>query len=370
VGEDGRRILQRDRNPHLFRPLTIRSVTARNRIMLSPMCQYSAAADGVATDWHFAHLAARAVGGAGIVFTEATSVEPRGRLTHACLGLWNDAQREALGRIANFVSAQGAVPGIQLAHAGRKASITRPWEGSRPLRPDEGAWETLSATSAPYDERFPAPLAMDARMIDEFVRAAARSAQSARAAGFKVVELHAAHGYLIHQFLSPVSNTRTDQFGGSLTKRARLLMQTIDAVRAEWPLDLPLFVRLSCTDWIDGGWDMTQTIALARMLRERADVDLIDCSSGGIDPRQRISFHPGYQVPFARAVRAATGLATAAIGLIHTADMAEEILGNGDADVVVLGRTLLADPFWPLRAARALRTTIAWPVQYERADIF
>ena len=207
-------------------------------------------------------------------------------------------------------------------------------------------------------------------MIDEFVQSAARSAQAARAAGFKVLELHAAHGYLIHQFLSPVSNTRTDQFGGSLVNRARLLMETIDAVRVEWPLDLPLFIRLSCTDWIDGGWDMAQTIALARILRERTDVDLVDCSSGGIDPRQRISFHPGYQVPFARAVRAATGLATAAVGLIHSADMAEELLGNGDADVVVLGRTLLADPFWPLRAARALRTTVAWPVQYERADIF
>jgi 2,4-dienoyl-CoA reductase-like NADH-dependent reductase (Old Yellow Enzyme family) len=369
VSEDARRILQRERRPYLFRPLTIRSVTIRNRIVLSPMCQYSAC-DGMPNDWHFGHLAARAVGGAGLIFTEATNVEPRGRITKYCLGLWNEAQRDALARIAAFVSGVGAVPGIQLAHAGRKASITRPWEGSRPLGPEEGAWQAIGPTPAPYDERFPPPAAMDASTRDEVLGAMASAARLAREAGFKVIELHAAHGYLIHQFLSPLTNARIDEYGGSLTHRARLLMAVLDAVRAEWPDDLPLFVRLSCTDWIDGGWDLDDTVELARLLKARGDVDLIDCSSGGIDARQRVPTHPGYQVPFARAVRGAAGIATAAVGLIHTPDLAEQIVAGGDADLVVLGRTLLADPYWPLTAARALGASIAWPVQYERANIF
>jgi 2,4-dienoyl-CoA reductase-like NADH-dependent reductase (Old Yellow Enzyme family) len=369
VNEDARRILQRDRRPHLFRPFTIRSVTLRNRIVLSPMCQYSAS-DGLPNDWHFAHLAARAVGGTGLIFTEATNVEARGRITRYCLGLWNEAQRDALARIAAFVSGQGAVPGIQLAHAGRKASITRPWEGSRPLAFAEGAWQPIAPTSAPYDERFPLPAAMDASTIGEVLGAMAGAARMSREAGFKVIELHAAHGYLIHQFLSPLTNTRTDGYGGSLANRVRLLMEMLDVLRAEWPDDLPLFVRVSCTDWIDGGWNLHDTLELARMLAARGDVDLIDCSSGGLDPRQQVPIHPGYQVPFARAVRQDAGVATAAVGLIHTPDMAEQILANGDADLVVLGRTLLADPYWPLNAARALRASIEWPVQYERANIF
>jgi 2,4-dienoyl-CoA reductase-like NADH-dependent reductase (Old Yellow Enzyme family) len=369
VNEDARRILHRDLRPHLLRPLTIRSVTFRNRIVLSPMCQYSAA-DGVATDWHFGHLAARAVGGTGLVFTEATNVEARGRITKYCLGLWDEAQRDALARIAAFVGAQGAVPGIQLAHAGRKASITRPWEGSRPLTDGEGAWTPIAPTESPFSDGFPRPAMMDAAAIGEVLQSAARAARLAREAGFKVIELHAAHGYLIHEFLSPLANRRGDQYGGSLTNRARFLMEMLDAIRSEWPGEVPLFVRLSCTDWIDGGWRLDDTVTLARMLKARGDVDLIDCSSGGIDPRQKVPIHPGYQVPFARAVRHEAGIATAAVGLIHTADMAEQVLGNGDADLVVLGRTLLADPYWPLHAARELRASIEWPVQYERANIF
>ncbi len=369
MNEDARRIFQRDRQPYLFRPLTIRSVTLRNRIVLSPMCQYCAS-DGVADDWHFSHLAARAVGGAGLVFTEATNVEPRGCITKHCLGLWNDTQRAALARIAAFVSAQGAVPGIQLAHAGRKASITRPWEGSRPLTPEEGAWTTIGPTTAPYDERFPAPAAMDGTTIAEVLAASADAARRSREAGFKVIEVHAAHGYLIHQFLSPLANTRTDDYGGSLSHRARFLMEVLDAVRGQWPAELPLFVRLSCTDWIEGGCDLADAIALAQWLNARGDVDLVDCSSGGIDPRQRIRMYPGYQVPFARAVRAATGISTAAVGLIHTAEMAEQIVAGGDADLVVLGRTLLADPSWHLAAAKTLGASVPWPVQYERANIF
>jgi len=369
MSEDARRILQRDRTPRLFQPLRLRSVALRNRIVLSPMCQYSAT-DGLANDWHFAHLAARAVGGAGLVFVEATNVEARGRITKHCLGLWNEAQRDALARIAAFIAAQGATPAIQLAHAGRKASMTRPWEGSRPLTADEGAWETIAPSALPFDDRCPAPAAMDAATIEEVLRAASKSARLAREAGFKVVEIHGAHGYLAHEFLSPIANRRSDGYGGTLANRARFLMEMLDAVRAEWPDDLPLFVRLSCTDWIDGGWSLDDTIALARMIKARGDVDVIDCSTGGIDPRQRVPVHPGYQVPFARAVRQHASIATAAVGLIHTADMAEQILGNDDADLVVLGRTLLADPYWPLGAARALRASVTWPIQYERANIF
>jgi len=369
VNEDAKRIFQRDPRPHLFRPWTIRSVTLRNRIVLSPMCQYSGS-EGMPTGWHFSHLGARAVGGTGLVFTEATNVEPRGRITQYCLGLWNDRQRDAFARIAAFVSAQGAVPGIQLGHAGRKASITRPWEGSRPLAREEGGWDAIAPTSEPYDERFRPPTPMDASTIGEVLAATARASRLARDAGFKVIELHAAHGYLVHQFLSPIVNTRTDAYGGPLIQRARFLLEMLDAIRREWPLDLPLFVRLSCTDWIDGGWTLDDTITLARLLKARGDVDLVDCSSGGIAPRQQVQIHPGYQVPFARAVRERAGIATAAVGLIHTADMAEEIVANGDADLIVLGRTLLADPHWPLRAARTLRATIDWPIQYERANIF
>ncbi|MGJ7456186.1 NADH:flavin oxidoreductase/NADH oxidase [Halomonas sp. RA08-2] len=370
-GEDERRILRRDPDPHLFRPVQFRSVKARNRIMLSPMCQYSGD-DGFSNDWHFMHLGARAAGGAGWVFTEAVHIEPRGRITPHCLGLWNDEQRDRLARIATFVEAQGAVPGIQLGHAGRKASVGRPWEGARPLTPAEGGWADLvSASPLPYARGWATPEAMSLDRIGESLADLGASVRRAREAGFKALELHGAHGYLIHQFLSPLSNRRDDAYGGSFEGRIRFLLESIEATRAEWPEELPLFLRISCTDWVEGGWDLVQTVRLASLLKERGQVDLIDCSSGGNDPRQAIPIHPGYQVPLAQAVRARSGIATGAVGLIHSPDLAESVLANGQADLVILGRALLADPVWPLRAAEALKArNVAWPRQYERSNIF
>lgn len=354
MNENERRVQRRDADPHLFRPLTIRSVTLPNRIMLSPMCQYSAT-DGVAGDWHFVHLGSRATGGTGLVFAEATHVEPRGRITPWCLGLWDDRQRDALSRIAAFIDTRGAVPGIQLAHAGRKASMARPWERSRPLALGDGGWEAIGPSPLAYADGFAVPAEMTGAHIHRVVEAFTSAARRAREAGFTVVEIHAAHGYLIHEFLSPLSNRREDAYGGDLAGRTRFLMEVIDGVRSEWPASQPLFVRLSCTDWVEGGWDLPDTLALARVLKGRGDVDAIDCSSGGNDLRQRIPIHPGYQVPFADVLRRETGLRTIAIGLIHTADMAEQILGNAQADIVALGRSLLDDPYWPLHAARQLR---------------
>lgn len=369
-GENERRILRRDPRPRLFRPLALRSVMARNRIMVSPMCQYSAQ-DGVPNDWHFAHLAARAAGGAGIVSVEATHVTPQGRITHHCMGLWNDSQRDALARIAGFVASQGAVPAIQLAHAGRKASVSRPWDGGRPLALGDGGWETIAPSALAYAEGFPVPAAMTPPQIEEVVAAFRSAARRARQAGFRFLELHAGHGYLFHQFLSPLSNRRSDAYGGSLENRARILLDAVRAVRAEWSDDLPLSVRLSMTDWIAGGFEETQAIEVCRMLKASGLVDLVDCTSGGIDPRQSIPVHPGYQVPFAERVRREAGIASAAVGLISSPEMAEEIVANGRADLVVMGRMLLFNPNWPLHAANALKTKeLAWPVQYERCNIF
>lgn len=370
-GENARRILRRDPNPHMFRPVRFRSVEARNRIMLSPMCQYSGQ-DGLSNDWHFVHLGARATGGAGWVFTEAVHIEPRGRITPHCLGLWNDEQRDRLARIASFVSDQGAVPGIQLGHAGRKASVGRPWEGSHPLRADTGGWEDLvSASALPYASQWQIPEAMNHNQIGESLQALISATRRAREAGFRALELHGAHGYLIHQFLSPLSNQRTDEYGGSFENRIRFLLESIKAVREEWPDDLPLFLRLSCTDWVDGGWTLSDTVQLATLLKSRGDVDLIDCSSGGNDPHQQIPIHPGYQIPLAQTVRAEAGIATGAVGLIHSPDLAESVIANGQADLVILGRALLSDPAWPLRAAATLKAeNIEWPRQYERSNIF
>jgi len=369
-GENERRVLKREPNPHLFRPFESRNVSARNRIMLSPMCQYSAP-DGMPTLWHTQHLGARAAGGAGVVCTEATHVSPEARITPFCLGLWNDAQRDALKPIAGLIAEQGAVPAIQLGHAGRKASVSRPWEGTKPLSPGDGGWETVGPTADAYAKGFPVPRAMDAGDIQKVFDDFATATRRAREAGFQILEVHAAHGYLAHQFLSPLSNHRDDDWNGDLTARARFLMETLDAVRSEWPADLPMFVRLSCTDWVPGGFDLEEAVTLCQALAARGDVDLIDCSSGGNDPRQEIPIHPGYQVPFAERIKRETGLATAAVGLIHGAEMAEEIVANGRADLVVMGRTLLADPVWPLRAAKQLRAANApWPIQYERSNIF
>ncbi|HEV8518387.1 MAG TPA: NADH:flavin oxidoreductase/NADH oxidase [Burkholderiales bacterium] len=355
--------------PHIFRPITWRSVTARNRIVVSPMCQYSAT-DGVPNDWHFQHLACRAVGGAGIVFAEMTNVEARGRISAGCLGLWNDEQRDAFARIARFLKAHGAVAGIQLAHAGRKASTARPWEGGKPIAPADGGWTPIAPSPIPFVEGATAPIEMDESTIAAIVAQFATAARRAREAGFEVIELHGAHGYLISSFLSPISNRRGDRYGGSFENRIRFLLEVVEAVRSEWPQDKPLFVRISCTDWMEGGWDLEASVKLAQVLKAGGKVDLIDCSSGGVDPRQKIKLYPGYQVPFAAAVRSRAEIATGAIGLINSPELAEQIVASGQADIVVMARAYLNDPYWPMHAAKVLKAKFPWPVQYERGDIF
>lgn len=337
---------------------------------MSPMCQYSAT-DGMPEEWHYVHLASRAVGGAGIVFTEATHVAPEGRITPHCLGLWNDDQREAFRRIATFVAEQGAVPALQLGHAGRKSSTRRPWDGAGPIPADDPqGWQVIGPSPLPFAD-FQTPVEMDQAAIDTVCRQFADATRRGREAGFRLIELHAAHGYLGHSFLSPLSNVRTDKYGGSLEQRARFLMETVDAVRSEWPDDLPLFVRLSCSDWVEGGLTVDDSVEVAKWLRARGDVDLVDCSSGGNDPRQQIPIHPGYQIPLAETLKREAEIPTAAVGLLHSPDFCEEVIANGRADLVVLGRTLLADPYWPLHAATKLRAeNLDWPVQYERSNIF
>jgi 2,4-dienoyl-CoA reductase-like NADH-dependent reductase (Old Yellow Enzyme family) len=367
--EDSRRVLRPGRDPHLFRPVALRSVTAKNRIMVSPMCQYTAE-DGVPNDWHFQHLAARAVGGAGIVFTEVAHVEARGRITPKCLGIWNDDQRDALTRITDFITGQGAVPAIQIGHAGRKAATDLPWNGGKPLALSNGGWPVIGPSAEAYGEGFQEPQAMDQAAIDEVIAAFAAASRRSREAGFKIIEIHAAHGYLLHEFLSPLSNRRNDGYGGDLTGRARLLMETIEAIRSEWPGDLPLFLRVSSTEWVEGGYGIEDMIEVLKIVAARGDVDLVDCSSGGNDPGQQIPIFPGYQVQFSEAIKRETGLMTAAVGLIHTAEHAEEIIANGRADIVALARSMLHDPYWALHAAATLKADVDWPVQYERGNIF
>ena len=355
--------------PLLLQPTSFRSVTARNRIVVSPMCQYSAN-DGLGGDWHVQHLGARAMGGAGIVFTEATHVSAVGRITPNCLGLWNSQHQALLARLAAIIELGGAVPAIQLAHAGRKASSQRPWDGGKPIPPHEGGWVPVAPSAIPFVAGATDPHALTAAEISDIAGQFAASARMARQAGFKLIELHAAHGYLLHSFLSPVSNRRNDAYGGDAAGRSRFLMETLDAIRAEWPDDLPLWVRLSCTDWVSGGLTVEDTVALARRLAARGDVDLIDCSSGGVSGEQHIpSLHPGYQVPFAEAVKHEAGIATGAVGLITEPAHAAEIVANDRADVVLLARALLADPAWPLRAYRALGEKPPLPPQYLRAGL-
>lgn len=352
--------------PLLFQPIAFRSVTARNRVAVAPMCQYSAT-DGLGWDWHVQNLGAKAAGGAGIVFTEATHVSAEGRITHGCLGLWNDEQQAFAARLAAIIAHCGAVPAMQIAHAGRKASSQRPWEGGRPIRPEDGGWLPSAPSALAITDDTVAPHVLTEGEIAAIVAQFAATARRAREAGFRIVELHAAHSYLLHSFLSPASNTRNDRYGGDLEGRARMLMETIDAVRAEWPDELPLFVRLSCVDWVPGGLEIAETVALARMLKARGDVDLLDCSAGGLSPTQQIpALYPGYQVPFSEAVRA-TGIATGAVGLIRDPELAAEIVANGRADLVFVARAVLADPNWTNQAARALGTAPALPPQYQRA---
>lgn len=355
--------------PTLFEPVSFRSVTARNRIAVSPMCQYSAT-DGLGDDWHIQTLGAKAAGGAGIVFTEATHVSAVGRITANCLGLWEKRHQALLARVAGIISRCGAVPGLQLAHAGRKASTRPPWQGGAPVPPAEGGWVPLAASPIPFVAGATDPTMLTPAGIAEIAGQFSATARMAREAGFKVVEVHAAHGYLLHSFLSPISNHRNDAYGGDLAGRSRFLMETLDAVRAEWPAELPLFVRLSCVDYMEGGLTIEDTVALARRLAARGDVDLIDCSSGGVSPDAKIpSLHPGYQVPFADAVKHGAGIATGAVGLITEPTHAAEIIGNGRADIVLLARALLADPAWPLRAAKALGVKPPLLDQYLRATI-
>lgn len=329
------------------------------------MCQYSSK-DGMATDWHLVHLGSRAVGGAGLVMVEATAVEAEGRISRADMGLWNDGQIAPLARIAEFVAGQGAVPAIQIAHAGRKASTAIPWEGNRALTPEEGAWEVVGPSSIPFDDGFPAPRELTKEEIASLTASFARAARRALAAGFRILEIHSAHGYLFHEFLSPLSNRRTGEYGGSFPNRTRFLCETVKAVRAVWPEDRPLFVRLSATDWKEGGWDVDQTVTLAGCLRDLG-VDLIDVSSGGILPGIRIPAGPGYQTEFAARIRREAGIATAAVGEITAPAQADHIIRTGQADMVLLAREFLRQPYWPLHAAQALGHPAPVPRQYPRA---
>jgi 2,4-dienoyl-CoA reductase-like NADH-dependent reductase (Old Yellow Enzyme family) len=348
----------------LFSPLTLRGTTFRNRIWTSPMCQYSAV-DGMPDDWHLVHLGQFAVGGSGLVLTEATAVEPAGRISPADTGIWNDEQAQAWSRVTRFVRAQGAVPGVQLAHAGRKASTQPPWAGRGYVDPADGGWQTVAPSPVGYAD-WPTPKELSEADIGGVVRAFADAAARADRAGFDVVEIHAAHGYLLHQFLSPLTNLRVDGYGGDLAGRTRLVVEVVDAVRAVWPDAKPLLLRVSAIDWAAGGWDVEQTVELSRLLVGHG-VDLVDVSSGGLVPEQRLEVGPGYQVPFARAVREGSGLPTAAVGLITEPEQAEQVLSEGSADAVLLARELLRDPHWPLRAAHALGVDVEWPAQYARA---
>jgi 2,4-dienoyl-CoA reductase-like NADH-dependent reductase (Old Yellow Enzyme family) len=337
----------------------------RNRIAVSPMCMYSAT-EGLANDWHLVHLGSRAVGGAGVVMVEATGVVPEARITPGCLGLWSDAHVPMLKRIAGFLREHGAAPAIQLAHAGRKASHATPPNGGKPLAPGEnGGWQTVGPTAQPFLEGAPPPAALDEAGIAEVIAAFRTAAVRARHAGFQIAEVHAAHGYLLHQFYSPLINTRTDAWGGTFDNRIRLTLKVTRAVREVWPADLPVWVRISASDWAEGGWGLAQSTELAQQLRALG-VDLIDCSSGGGVAHQKIAVAPGYQVPFAAAIRRDAGIATGAVGLITDASQADAIIRGGDADVVLLARAELRDPYWPLHAAQALGVEVAWPSQYLR----
>jgi 2,4-dienoyl-CoA reductase-like NADH-dependent reductase (Old Yellow Enzyme family) len=349
----------------LFSPFELRSITFRNRIFVSPMCQYSSH-DGLANSWHLVHLGSRAVGGAGLVMVEATAVSPEGRITPYDCGIWSESHVDAFIPIARFLTEQGAVPGIQLAHAGRKGSCAVPWQGGAPLDVTSGGWQPLAPSAIPFDTGHPLPHAVTLEEMDLVEGQFRAGARRSLAAGFKVVEVHMAHGYLLHEFLSPLVNQRSDNYGGSLENRLRFPLRVVEAVREEWPEELPLFVRISATDWISGGWDIDQSITLARLLKERG-VDLIDCSSGFAVPNEKVPFGPGFQVPFAAKVRTEAGIASGAVGFIIEPAQAEQIVANGQADAVFLARQMLRDPYWPLHAAKALHVEVSWPNQYLRA---
>lgn len=350
---------------HLFEPLKLRDIVLPNRIGIPPMCQYSAR-DGMAADWHFVHYGSRAVGGAALMIVEASAVTPEGRISPGDLGLWNDAQIEPLARIARFAQAQGCVAAIQLAHAGRKASVGLGWQAQRSLRADEGGWASVAPSPVSFGEGYAVPGELDASGIQRLIAQFVTSAKRACEAGFQAVEIHAAHGYLLHQFLSPLSNQRSDAYGGSFENRTRLVREVVTAVRAEWPQRLPLLIRLSATDWVEGGWTTDETVELCRELKNLG-VDLVDTSTGGLLPTALIPVGPGFQTEFAARIRREAGIATAAVGLITAPAQADHILRSGQADMVLLGREILRNPYWPLQAAAELGQAGKWSPQYLRA---
>lgn len=349
----------------LFSPLTLRELTFKNRIFVSPMCQYSSD-NGLPTPWHMVHLGSRAVGGAAMVMVEATGVSPEGRISPDDSGIWSDAHAQAFKPITRFIKEQHSVPAIQLAHAGRKASTAAPWLGGGGLAPTERGWEPIAPSAIPFSETSLAPLEMTIDDIEQVSKQFDAAARHSLEAGFEVAELHAAHGYLLHEFLSPLSNHRTDEYGGSFENRTRLALRIAKSLREIWPAKWPVFVRISATDWADGGWDLDQSIRLSKAFKE-IGIDLIDCSSGGLVPYAKIPLGPGYQVPFAQAIREQAHIATGAVGLITEAEQAEQIIAQGKADAVLLARAMLRDPYWPISAARTLGADIEWPVQYGRA---
>ncbi|MEH2288006.1 NADH:flavin oxidoreductase/NADH oxidase [Nostoc sp.] len=346
----------------LFSPLKIRDITLPDRIAMSPMCQYSAE-NGVANDWHFVHLGSRAVGGTGLIIVEATAVTSQGRITPGDLGLWDDMQIEPLARIVRFLHQQGAIAGIQLAHAGRKASCNVPWLGGTPLTPEQGAWPVIGASPIPFQEGGPIPIPLDEAGIEEVIQAFVTTAGRALQAGFEIIEIHSAHGYLLHSFLSPLSNQRTDRYGGSLENRMRLLLEVTRRIREILPSGMPLFVRLSATDWVEGGWDIEQSVILSRELKELG-VDLIDVSTGGLVPHARIPVQTGYQVPFAAKIREEAGIRTGAVGMIKEAEYANQVITRGCADLVLVGREMLRDPYWSIRARCSLDEEPNWSLPY------
>lgn len=351
----------------LFSPLQIKNIKLKNRIVISPMCQYSAT-DGFANDWHLVHLGSRASGGAGLIIQEATAVSPEGRISPGDLGLWKDEQIEKMQAINRFIRSQNSVPGIQLAHAGRKASAAAPWEGGRKLDETQGGWDTVAPSAVAYHDNEKTPIALDKSGIEKVISDFKATTKRAVQAGFQVLEIHAAHGYLLHQFLSPLSNFRTDEYGGSFENRIRLTLDIVEAVQSEWPQNLPLFVRISATDWAEGGWNIEESVQLSKILKEKG-VDLIDVSSGGLVSHQQIPLGPNYQVPFAETIKKETGILTGAVGLITTSGQAEEIIASGKADLVLFARESLRNPNLGLKFAEELQADIQWPKQYERAKI-
>ena len=351
----------------LFEPLSLRGITFRNRIMVSPMCQYSST-DGFATDWHLVHLGSRAVGGAALVMTEAAAVEARGRISPQDLGIYRDEHIPMLARITNFIKEQGAISAVQLAHAGRKASTYRPWSGSGEVSVEDGRWQTVAPSSERFSNRYPLPQALTKQEIAEVIQSFRVATERSLKAGFQVIELHAAHGYLFHEFLSPLSNARTDEYGGDLRSRMRFLLETTDAVRSVWPEEFPLLVRISATDWTEGGLTIADSVEIAQILKGHG-VDLIDVSSGGNVSTAKVPVEKNYQVPFAAQIRRECGIPTAAVGLITEPEQANDILQSGEADMIALARELLRDPYWPLHAARTLGYDMPWAPQYVRAKL-